>query len=146
MVISALTAGGILLDTSIFIAAEKNVFDLGAFVRQEPAMPHAMSAVTAAELLVGVERANTDARKRKRSEFVEKAFSNFDVLDFTLPCARRCASIAAWLQDRGIPIGSADLQIAATALHYGYTLATFTADEFRRVPDLQVHVPVPFAD
>ena len=39
---------------------------------------------------------------------------------------------------KGLIIGAHDLQIAATALSLGYSLATLNRDEFSRVPGLEL--------
>lgn len=52
-----------------------------------PGGPHhgdaAIRVVTASELLVGVHRADTEARRQKRSAFVEAILSQIPVFDFT---------------------------------------------------------------
>ena len=39
---------------------------------------------------------------------------------------------------RGSVIGPHDLQIAATAIHHGHTVATLNQKEFARVPGIQL--------
>ncbi|WP_277509831.1 PIN domain-containing protein [Ereboglobus sp. PH5-5] len=134
-------APGFLVDTSVFIRAEKGVFDLAAYVGGTPGVFFAMSSVTATELLTGVARVDTAARRRRRSAFVEQVILQFPVLDFSLPCARQCADMTAILHGNGIIVGIADLMIAATALHHGYGVATFNTRDFHRMPGLVVDTP-----
>ncbi len=97
-----------------------------------------ISAITASELLVGVQRADSEARRVRRSSFVEGVLAAIPVLDFTLEVARTHAEILAILSSRGELIGAHDLIIAATALSAGHALLTTDLDEFHRVPGLEV--------
>jgi tRNA(fMet)-specific endonuclease VapC len=57
---------GLIADTTILIAAEKGRFDLPAFFEAMDGEPVRIAAITASELLHGVERADTPARRAKR--------------------------------------------------------------------------------
>ena len=59
-----------------------------------------VSVVTISELLTGVHRADSEARRVRRSEFVEAIISSVGVVDFTLNMARRHAEIHADLARR----------------------------------------------
>ena len=62
---------GLILDSSVLIAAEKGRFDLDAFIEAEaPMAPLFITAVTASELLHGLHRA-TPERRIKREAYVE---------------------------------------------------------------------------
>ena len=54
-----------------------------------------MSVVTASELLVGVERANTPQRKAQRGAFVETLLSSIPILEFSVAVARTHARMIA---------------------------------------------------
>lgn len=56
---------GIILDSSILVAFERRRFDLERFLTNQ-ASP-AIAAITAAELLIGVERADTPERRSDES-------------------------------------------------------------------------------
>jgi len=132
---------GILIDTEAFIADERGRFNLSAFVSETFGGPNAMSSVTAAELLIGVEKAvGTPHFVRKRLK-AEGYLTEFPILDFDLACARRWAVLTADLQRQGRLIDAPDLLIAATAMRHGYAVATFNVGEFSRVRDL-VTIPL----
>jgi tRNA(fMet)-specific endonuclease VapC len=132
---------GLILDTSVLIAAERRRLDLAAFFASHPTEIFFLAAVSAAELLHGVARADTPARRRPRSRFVEDVLSRIETLDYDLGVAREHSRLWAALEKAGLVIGPYDLIIAATAKHHRYGLATLNADEFRRVPGLRVIVP-----
>ena len=53
---------GLILDTSILIADERGKFDMPGLLRQFPSPQTIITAITASELLHGVERAQDPAR------------------------------------------------------------------------------------
>ena len=128
---------GLILDTNVLIRAERNgaSVDFGPWSSWGDAY---ISAITASELLVGVHRADSEARRVRRSSFVEGVLAAIPVLDFTLEVARAHAEILAILSSRGELIGAHDVIIAATALSAGHAVLTTDLDEFRRVPGLEV--------
>jgi predicted nucleic acid-binding protein len=116
----------VLIDSSVFIAAERRGLrptDLKRTLRDEPA---ALAAVTASELLVGVYRADTPVRRARREVFVESVLDAFPVLPFDLPIARHHARVRSDLLSTGRSIGDHDLIIAATAVAHGYDILTDT--------------------
>lgn len=128
---------GLMVDTNVLIRFERTsgTVDVSSWAPSEPVF---ISAVVVAELLMGVQRADTDARRDRRSAFVEAVISGVGVLDFTVAIARVHAVIHADLSKKGIMIGAHDLIIAATARHYDHSLLTENVDEFSRVPGLRV--------
>jgi tRNA(fMet)-specific endonuclease VapC len=129
---------GLILDTSLLIADERGVFDMPAFLRQFPGSQPIISAITASELLHGVERAQDATRKTKRQQHVEDILTAVSVLPFDLAQARVHARIWAELASRGQTIGPHDMQIAAAGLTFGHDLATLNVSEFRRVAGLKI--------
>ena len=116
---------GLLIDTDVWIHAEKSEtaavsLDFSPWHKYGGVF---ISAVTASELLVGVERASTPARRVKRSAFVERVLRNVPVLSFGLDVARTHAHLLAMLT-KGNTSGVQDSQIAATALHHGHAVLT----------------------
>lgn len=136
---------GLILDTSVLIAAEKGAFALGNFFSAHEEEPFFIAAVTAAELLHGVERADSAARRKKRSAFVEAVLEDFETIEYDLSVARRHAVLWAALEKKGRRIGPYDLQIAATALQRGFALVTLNRAEFSQVPGLKLIATEPFA-
>lgn len=124
----------VILDSSILIAFERRRFDLERLLSDSS--PPALAAVTAAELLIGVERADTPERRARRESFVQNIFARVPIIPFDLAQARLFAVHFAELAGRGEMIGDRDLQIAVTALSLDYELATLNVREFQRVAGL----------
>lgn len=129
---------GLILDSSIFIAAERGKFDLPKFFLTHAQEAFFIAAITASELLHGVERGNTPERRLKRSRFVEDVLREVPVIEFDLPIAREHARLWALLEASGQIIGPHDMQIAATALTGCHSLGTLNHDEFARVERLNL--------
>lgn len=127
-----------ILDTSVLIAAERGRFDMPSFLSALGDATVALAAISASELLHGVERARDDATRERRGRFVEGVLANLPVIPFGLSEARVHARTWAALAAAGAPIGAHDLQVAATAIVAGGGVATLNVDEFARVPGLRV--------
>lgn len=127
---------GVILDSSILVAFERRRFDFEGLLADHS--PAAIAAVTAAELLIGVERADTPERRLRRESFVEGLLAQLPIVPFDLAQARLFAIHFADLARRGEVIGDRDLQIAATALSIGYDIATLNVNEFQRVSGLHL--------
>lgn len=134
----------VLLDTAVLIAAERGTFDMPGYLASLADAPVALAAITASELLHGVERARDADIRQRRSEFVEGVLTNVPVIPFGLAEARAHARVWAELAKAGALIGAHDLQIAATALVAGSEVATLNANEFRRVSGLALAELAPF--
>jgi predicted nucleic acid-binding protein len=132
---------GVMVDTNVFIRFEKSgkPIDLSAW---DASTGIFVSAVTVSELLIGVHRADTDERRRRRSLFVEAVIASVDVLEFDLASTRIHAEIYAELAKSGQMIGAHDLLIAAIAHRHDLSILTDNVAEFSRVPGLRV---VPFS-
>ena len=86
-----------MLDSSVLIAAERERFDMSAFIEAEAPMESLfISSITASELLHGVHRA-TPERRARREAYVEAVIRETPILPFDLPCARRHAGLWAAL-------------------------------------------------
>ncbi|HZL13714.1 MAG TPA: PIN domain-containing protein [Verrucomicrobiae bacterium] len=129
---------GLILDSSLLIADERGKFDMPGFLRQFPDVQPAIAAITASELLHGVERAQDAGRKARRERHVEQILAAIPVQTFDLAQARVHARIWAELQARGQMIGPHDLLIAAAGLALGHEVATLNVQEFQRVNGLKV--------
>ena len=135
---------GLILDTSVLIADERGKIDLLALLAVESQDTPLISTITAAELLLGIEQAISEAIKNRRRQSVEEAIARSVVVPFTLAHARTHAQIRQKLIAAGTIIGAHDLLIAATALALGHKVATLNISEFSRVPDLAVLDATPF--
>jgi tRNA(fMet)-specific endonuclease VapC len=127
---------GVILDSSILVAFERRRFDLEGLLTDHPSP--AIAAITAAELLIGVERADTPERRDRRQAFVDNILARMPIIPFDLAQARLFAVHFAELAGRGQVIGDRDLQIAVTALSLGCDVATLNIGEFQRVPGLRL--------
>ncbi len=129
---------GVILDTSIIVAAERGTVRFEALLEALGAEPTGIAAITASELLHGCHRATDAGIRARRAAFVEALLDAVPVLPFGLPEARRHAELWADLMREGTMIGPHDLLIGATALAQGRALATLNQREFSRVPGLRL--------
>ena len=127
---------GLVVDTDVRVLAEKSggKLNLGRWAHHGSAY---MSAVTASELLVGVERANSAQRKALRGAFVESILASIPILDFSAAIARTHARMLARLP-RNKTAKVQDALIAATALHHGHALLTRNLADFKIFAGLTV--------
>jgi len=106
-------ARNVLLETSIIVAFERGVLRPADVV--QPGDSLAISAITAAELLVAPELAPADRAPAKRQK-IGDVLALHDIVDYDLPVARVHALLMAHARRNGQPRGSLDLAIAATAV------------------------------
>lgn len=127
---------GLVIDSDVWILAERSgsKLDLSRWSEYGGAY---MSAITASELLVGVERASTAQRKAQRGAFVENLLSIIPVLEFSMPVVRTHARLLAALS-KNVTAGAHDALIAATAIHHGYAVLTRNAADFKIFAGLKV--------
>jgi tRNA(fMet)-specific endonuclease VapC len=124
-----------LLDTNIVIYVIKRRPAPARALFNQHAGHMAISVVTLAELLHGVEKSSDPAANLA---VVEDLCSRLEVLPYLPKAAQHYGSIRAALERLGTPIGVNDLHIAAHARSEGLTLVTHNTREFARVPALQV--------
>ena len=130
---------GSLIDTSWLIAVER-ILAGSPELELELASSPVVSAVTIAELRMGIELAD-ESHRQDRQRFVEAVLENVTVIPFGLAEAAAYARIAAVLRRSGQRIGERDLLIAATAVANGHSVMTLNTSEFERVPGLTVLGP-----
>jgi len=128
---------GIIIDTSLFVAAERGKFDLQAFFQECVETPLAISAITVSEFWHGVERAPPEYKSAK-AETVRGLMERVEIFDFTEETALIHARIWAELEASGKPIGAHDMIIAATCLEHDYAVATLNTKHFSRVGGLEL--------
>lgn len=132
---------GLLIDTSALVAVERSALDWDAALGLDEGEPVALPAVVYAELLVGVELADSPRRAAERRSRIDALASVVGIVDFGPGIAEEWARLfAALSREGGALIPANDLAVAATALHLGYGVLVGPADEahFRRVPGLRV--------
>ena len=134
----------VILDTAVLIAAERGTFDMPGYLTALRDAPVALAAISASELLHGVERARDAVSRQRRSEFVEGMLANEPVIPFGLAEARAHARIWAELTAAGVLIGAHDFRIAAAALVAGNRVATLNVGEFSHVSGLPLAKLKPF--
>lgn len=130
---------GLILDTDVLIRGEKQAAEID-FTRWAEHGDACISAITCSELLIGVHRANTAARRARRSAYVETLLAHLPVLAFDATVARTHAQLLGALP-RNVTLGAHDLIIGATALAHGFALLTAKVADFGRMPGVVV---VPF--
>lgn len=127
---------GLLIDTDVWVLAEQSGNHLD-FARWAGYGGAYMTAMTASELLVGVERADSAEQRAQRGAFVENLLSSIPVLEFSMPVVRTHARLLAALS-RQVTAGAHDALIAATAVHHGYALLTRHVDSFKIFAGLKI--------
>lgn len=128
----------ILIDSSVLITAERQNQSPRAVVAAHQGETAAIAAITAAELLAGVGRANTPERQLRREAFVEGILELLPIVPFDLSVARVYARIVGDLAAQGRRVDTHDAQIAATAIAHGYAILTHNLRDFQRIPGLEV--------
>jgi tRNA(fMet)-specific endonuclease VapC len=113
----------VILDTGVLIAIERGRLDVDATLGHDDA---AIAAITAMELLVGVERADS-ARRQARAVRVEAILSSLPVEPYNVGVARVHARLAVMAMAKGRPRSANDMMIAATAAATSRILLTTDA-------------------
>lgn len=126
---------GIIIDTSVLIAAERDGIDFNSWQQYDSAY---ISSVTITELLIGVHRAKSAKIRVKRSAFVEHIIGSISNLSFGEEEARVYSQILDDLYKRRITLGSHDMIIAATAIASGYPVLTMNEKDFKRIAGVEV--------
>ena len=129
---------GALIDSSVLIACERGTIDLDGILNEHRETQFALSAITASELLHGVHRARSEARRGRREAFVEALLSSLPVISFDLVAARVHARLWAKLAAKGVTVGQHDLVIASTAVSRGLDVATRDTRSFPQIPGLSI--------
>jgi predicted nucleic acid-binding protein len=129
-----------LVDSSVFIAAERRELDFDRVLESHGDTGLALASISASELLHGIHRLRPSGRKLRAESFVEAILAQMPVVPFDLLCARAHARLGAELARRGVTIGANDLLIGATALTRGFSVVTKDKRSFPKIPDLLVEV------
>lgn len=97
------------------------------------------------ELYLGIHLANDDATRIRREAFVEGIVNTDLTLAFTKEVAKVYSHIySIFLKPRSKSSSNPhDLQIASTALTYGYPVLTSNVNDFKKIPGLEILAPNP---
>jgi tRNA(fMet)-specific endonuclease VapC len=95
---------------------------------------YSFSLMTHYEILRGLKTKNAEKQLAAFNVFCQAS----EVLPITESVVNRASDIYAALHHRGEPIGDGDILIAATALEYGFVLATNNENHFSRIVDIQI--------
>ena len=125
----------IFLDTDVCVAYLRGDARIVAKVRSLDPDDLAVSAMTAAELFYGAEKANDPDRSRMR---VEEFLGSLDVVQTDENTVRTFGYVKAYLAKAGLSIPDADLLVAAAALSRSCPLASGNVRHFSRIWGLQL--------
>jgi len=129
----------LIVDTGVLVAIERGRQVNTTLLPDDADI--AIAAITASELLVGVELADVQ-RRPARAATVDAILATFDVIafDIDIDIARHHAALLAHARRSGRPRGAHDLQIAATARATGRVLITTDAHAFDDLPTVDHRV------
>jgi predicted nucleic acid-binding protein len=133
---------GLILDSSIVIAAERRGDTVAQLLRQVASVTGdqqaALSAVGLTELAHAIWRAQTPSIRQRRERFIEDLLDDVEVVSYTKNTAMLAGKIDGEQCAQGVTIPSVDLLIGATALEHGYSVVTVNVRHFRLIPGLSV--------
>jgi tRNA(fMet)-specific endonuclease VapC len=121
----------LIVDTGVLVALERGKVPSAAAIPDDADI--AIAAVTASELLVGVELADQRHAPQRRA-MVDAVLGVFEVLPFDLTTARHHAALLAYARQDGRPRGAHDLLIAATARATSRLVLTTDRSAFLDLP------------
>ena len=130
---------GALVDTSLWIAIERETLDLKELVSDEDPELY-LSVISVSELLHGLHRATKQMIRATRSGFIEDLFDRFPILPIDTDTAKIHSGIWADLARAGNMIGMNDLWLAATCLANDLTMFTANKRDLERIPGLKMQV------
>jgi tRNA(fMet)-specific endonuclease VapC len=121
----------------VIVASERGRLSLDELIGDDDDV--AIAAITAAELLAGVELADA-ARRPRRQALVEAVLTGIPIEDYDLEVARAHALLLAYARRSGRVRGAHDLVIAATALARERVVVTGDHSGFSELPGVAVSV------
>ena len=131
---------GLVIDTNFFINVENNRAKMQELDSYTSYGEVYISAITAAELLLGVHLASDMAIRINRHAFVDNILRSIPSLAFDAKVARTYAEIYAYFfKPRCKATANVhDLQIAATALTYDFPILTNNIKDFKPIPGIKI--------
>jgi tRNA(fMet)-specific endonuclease VapC len=107
------------------------------WLMQVPREEQFTSAVIIGELYKGAYR--SQARERHLSNIEQRILPSVTVLPYDLGCAKVFGETRASLEETGIILADADIQIAASAIYHGLELVTGNLRHFQRIEKLRLN-------
>jgi predicted nucleic acid-binding protein len=133
---------GLVLDSSVVIAAERRGDTVSQFLRQVATatgdQEAVLSSVGLTELVHGIYRARTPQARSRREAFIFELITDVEVYPYTKETALLAGRLEGEQQERGVTIPFSDLLIGTTALLHAYSVLTVNPRHFRLIPDLTV--------
>jgi len=133
---------GLVLDSSVVIAAERRGDNVLQFLKQVAAATGdqraVLSSVGLTELVHGIHRAQSAQARSNRESFIRELLNDVEVYPYTKETALIAGKIDGEQKNQGVTVPFSDLLIGATALEVGYTMLTVNVRHFRLIPGLVV--------
>jgi predicted nucleic acid-binding protein len=133
---------GLVLDSSVLIAAERTEKPISELLRQieeqHGETDIIVSTVSVVELEHALYRAKTPAQIQRRRDYLEAIYAAIPLQPFTKEIGQLAAQIDAEAKKSGTVIPFSDLLIGVTALYFGYPIGTGNERHFKMIPDLKV--------
>jgi len=133
---------GLILDSTVVIAAERRGDTVAEFLRQVSRVAgdqeFALSSVGLTELVHALYRAPSIQIRARREDFILSLLGVVEVVPFARSTAFLAGRIDGEQRCVGVTIPSLDLLIGATALEIGYSIATVNLRHFKLIPGLNV--------
>lgn len=120
-----------ILDTGALVAVERRSVRWEDVISADDDV--AIAAITAAELLVGVQLAD-DIHREARAAFVEGALDVLPIEDYDLAAARAHAVLLRYTRTAGRIRGAHDLIVAATAVSRDRVIVSTDLTAFEGLP------------
>jgi tRNA(fMet)-specific endonuclease VapC len=125
-----------LLDTNICVALiRQKPKDLIKQITSYKPGDIGISTITIAELIHGAQKST---RKEQNMTALDQFLLPLEIADFDQSAAVVYGHIRTYLENKGTPIGSMDMLIAAHALSLDVALVTNNTREFKSVPSLKI--------
>ena len=124
-----------ILDTNTLIYFFKGIGNVADNLLAVSPKDIGIPAVVLYELEYGISKSTSP---QKRTKQLEELCALVEVLAFGNEEAKTSATVRAFLEKKGTPIGPYDVMIAGTALSQQGILVTNNTKEFRRVPKLKI--------
>lgn len=137
---------GIILDTNVLSELMRSQPDLNVldWFASQIATTFYITAITKAEIMLGIALLPAGKRRKLLEETAEKMFDEDfpgNCLPFDESCASQYASIVANRRRAGFSITTEDAQIAAIALTHKLPLATRNTRDFLHIDGLTLNNP-----